>query len=134
MSIKPLAAKVFAKIVKKKIDSWVNNPLETQEKVFQELISKAASTQFGKDHDFISINNHKDFVKRVPVKDYEALKPYVEKVVAGESDILWPGKPLYFAKTSGTTSGVKYIPLTKDSMPNHMRTATSALIAFPATR
>ena len=68
--------------------------------------------------------------KRVPVRDYEALKPYVEKVVAGESDILWKGKPLYFAKTSGTTSGAKYIPITKESMPGHIEAAKSAILLY----
>jgi len=108
----------------------MNNPLKTQEKMLQELISKAVSTQFGKDHDFISINNHKDFIKRVPVKDYEALKPYVEKVVAGEKNILWPGKPLYFAKTSGTTSGVKYIPITEPSIKAQVESSRNAILCY----
>ena len=102
ISIKSALAKPFAKRVYKNIQKWAKNPLETQEKVFQELIAEATQTQFGKDHDFISINNHKDFVKRVPVRDYEDLKPYVERVVAGEEHVLWKGKPIYFAKTSGT--------------------------------
>ena len=130
MFLKPLAAKLFAKKVKKSVDLWVKRPLETQEKVFCQLISKAAETQFGKDHDFVSINNHEDFVKRVPVKDYEALKPYVELVVAGEKDILWPGKPLYFAKTSGTTSGVKYIPITEPSIKAQVESSRNAILLY----
>ena len=130
LSIKAALAKPFAKRVYNKIQKWANNPIETQEKVFQNLISEATATAFGKDHDFISINNHKDFIKRVPIRDYEALKPYVEKVVAGEKDILWKGKPLYFAKTSGTTSGAKYIPITKDSMPNHVNAAKNAILLY----
>ena len=130
MFVKPLAAKLFAKKVKKSIDSWVSKPLETQEKVFQELISKATETQFGKDHDFISINNYEDYIKRVPVKDYEALKPYVERVVAGEKDILWPGKPLYFAKTSGTTSGIKYIPITEPSIKAQVESSRNAILLY----
>ena len=82
------------------------------------------------DHDFISINSHEDFVKRVPVRDYEALKPYVDKVVAGEANVLWKGKPLYFAKTSGTTSGAKYIPITKESMPSHVEAAKNAILLY----
>ena len=132
LSIKASLAKPFAKRVKKKVLKWANNPIETQKKVFQNLISEAANTQFGKDHDFISINNHEDFVKRVPVRDYEALKTYVVRVVEGEENILWKGKPIYFAKTSGTTSGSKYIPITKESMPTHVEAARNAILLYIA--
>ncbi|MBQ0785932.1 MAG: GH3 auxin-responsive promoter family protein [Oceanihabitans sp.] len=129
-SLKAALAKPFAKRVYKSVQKWANNPVETQHEVFQKLISDAAATQFGKDHDFISINTHEDFVKRVPVRDYEDLKPYVERVVAGEEDILWKGKPVYFAKTSGTTSGAKYIPITKESMPTHVEAARNAILLY----
>ena len=99
-SIKAFGAKLFAAKIYNKINKWAFNPIETQERVFQSLISDASVTQFGIDHDFKNIKTYEDFVKHVPVRDYEALKPYVEKVVAGEEDILWKGKPLYFAKTS----------------------------------
>ena len=130
LSLKSALAKPFAKRIYKKIQKWANNPVETQEKVFQELISEATSTEFGIDHDFVSVNNHHDFVKRVPIRDYEALKPYVEKVVAGDENILWKGKPIYFAKTSGTTSGSKYIPITKESMPSHVEAARNAILMY----
>ena len=130
ISIKSVLAKPFAKRVYKSIQKWAQKPVETQTKVFQNLISDAVSTQFGKDHDFISINTHADFVKRVPIRDYEDLKPYVERVVAGETDILWIGKPIYFAKTSGTTSGAKYIPITKESMPFHVEAARNAILMY----
>ncbi|WNH08627.1 GH3 auxin-responsive promoter family protein [Thalassobellus suaedae] len=130
MSLKSALAKPFAKRVYKKIQKWANNPVETQQNVFEDLIANAAGTEFGKDHDFISINNYEDFVKRVPVRDYEALKPYVEKVVAGQDNILWKGKPIYFAKTSGTTSGSKYIPITKESMPTHVEAARNAILMY----
>ena len=130
LSLKSALAKPFAKHIYKKVQKWANNPIETQNKVFQDLISEATSTQFGKDHDFVSINNHEDFLKRVPIRDYEALKPYVEKMVAGEEDILWKGKPIYFAKTSGTTSGSKYIPITKESMPSHVEAARNAILFY----
>ena len=97
---------------------------------FQSLISDASDTQFGRDHNFKNIKTHADFVKHVPVRDYEALKSYVEKMVAGEEDILWKGKPLYFAKTSGTTSGAKYIPITKESMPSHIEAAKNAILLY----
>lgn len=123
-------AKPFSKLVYKRIKKWADNPIETQEKVFQNLISEAVCTAFGKDHDFVSINNHADFVKRVPIRDYEALKHYVERVVAGEENVLWKGKPIYFAKTSGTTSGAKYIPITKESMPSHVEAARNAILMY----
>jgi len=130
MSIKSILAKPFASRIYKKVQKWANNPIETQEKVFRNLISEASHTVFGKDHDFGNIKNHDDFVKRVSVRDYEGLKPYVDKVVAGEKDILWKGKPLYFAKTSGTTSGAKYIPITAESMPNHVNAARNAILLY----
>lgn len=130
ISLKSALAKPFAKRVYKKVQKWVNNPIETQERVFKKLITDASNTQFGKDHDFKNIKNHQDFIKRIPVRDYEGLKPYVDRVVAGEENILWQGKPLYFAKTSGTTSGAKYIPITKESMPNHVNAARNAILLY----
>lgn len=129
-SFKSILAKPFAKRIYKKVEKWANNPIETQEKVFKNLITEATETAFGKDHDFISINTYEDFVKRVPIRDYEDLKPYVDRVVKGEEDVLWKGKPLYFAKTSGTTSGAKYIPLTKESMPTHVNAARNAILMY----
>ncbi|WP_290697430.1 GH3 auxin-responsive promoter family protein [Lacinutrix sp.] len=130
MSLKSILAKPFAAKIYKKVQKWANNPIETQEKVFQNLIFEASQTVFGKDHNFKSINNHEDFIKRVPIRDYEALKQYTERMVAGEENILWKGKPLYFAKTSGTTSGAKYIPITKESMPNHVNAARNAILLY----
>ncbi|MEZ4801563.1 MAG: GH3 auxin-responsive promoter family protein [Gelidibacter sp.] len=132
LSLKSALAKPFASIVKKSILKWANRPVETQNDVFHYLISEAVNTQFGKDHDFISINSHSDFVRRVPIRDYENLRPYVDRVVAGEEDILWNGKPIYFAKTSGTTSGAKYIPITKESMPTHVEAARNAILMYIA--
>jgi len=132
LSIKSILAIPFSKRIKKKELKWVNNPLVTQQKVFHHLISEAAGTRFGQDHDFVSINNYSDFIKRVPARDYEDLKPYVDQVVAGEEDILWKGKPVYFAKTSGTTSGSKYIPITKESMPTHVEAARNAILFYIA--
>jgi hypothetical protein len=130
MSIKSIAAKIFAQKIYKKTQLWANNPIETQKKVLQKLIKDAKQTQFGIDHHFDQIKDEKDFAKQVPVRDYEALKPYVDKVVKGEENVLWKGKPLYFAKTSGTTSGAKYIPLTKESMPYHIEAARNAILHY----
>lgn len=130
MSIKSFAAKLFAKKIYKETQLWSNNPIATQRKVLLQLIQDAKHTQFGIDHHFDQIKNKKDFAKQVPVRDYEELKPYVDKVVKGEKNILWKGKPLYFAKTSGTTSGAKYIPLTKESMPYHIEAARNAILHY----
>lgn len=132
MSIKSFAAKIFASYIKRKIDAWASNPIVTQEKVFKHLIDAAQYTDFGNDHHFDKIHSHEDFIKEVPIRDYEALRPYIDRVVKGESDIVWPGKPLYFAKTSGTTSGAKYIPLTKESMRTHPDTARNAILCYIA--
>ncbi|WP_066222868.1 GH3 auxin-responsive promoter family protein [Formosa haliotis] len=130
ISIKAALAKPFAKYIYNSVQKWANNPVETQEKVFKNLISEAQNTAFGKDHKFKEITTYEDFVKQVPVRDYEALKPYVLKVVAGEKDILWKGLPTYFAKTSGTTSGAKYIPISKESMPAHIEAARNAILLY----
>ncbi len=130
MSIKSILAKLFAKRVYKSVQKWANNPIETQNKIFKQLINKATNTQFGKDHNFKNIKSYNDFVRQVPIRDYEALRPYIDKVVLGEENILWSGKPLYFAKTSGTTSGAKYIPITKESMPSHVNAARNAILLY----
>ena len=130
MGIKAALSKPFAALVVWKSAKWVKNAPEVQQKVFRDLVSKASSTAFGKDHHFADIKTYEDFIKRVPVRDYEDLKPYIERVVEGEPDVLWPGKPAYFAKTSGTTSGVKYIPISKESIPQHIKAARNALLTY----
>lgn len=129
-SFKAALSKPFAKFIAKRIQKWSSKPIETQQNVFENLISKAKHTAFGKDHNFDSITTYEDFQNNVPIRDYEELKPYVERVVAGEEDILWKGKPIYFAKTSGTTSGAKYIPITKESMPTHVEAARNAILMY----
>jgi hypothetical protein len=130
MSIKSLAAQLFAKIIHNKTQKWASNPVATQQKVLEDLIRQAKNTQFGQDHHFSQIKTTVDFAKHVPIRDYEELKPYVDRVVQGEENILWKGKPIYFAKTSGTTSGAKYIPLTKESMPFHIQAARNAILNY----
>lgn len=120
----------FAKKVASDILKWSANAKYTQDEIFQNLISKAKDTVFGKDHDFHQIKTYDDFKNNVPIRDYEGLKLYIEKIKEGKRSVLWPGVPMYFAKTSGTTSGVKYIPLTKDSLPNHFGTARNALFNY----
>ena len=130
MSLKELGARFLAKFFVWRIRKWSKNPSQTQRTVFKKLIKRGKHTRFGEDHNFNNIKTHKDFTKHVKVKDYEELKPYVDRVVKGEKDVLWPGRPLYFAKTSGTTSGFKYIPITKDSMPTHINGSRDAIFHY----
>ena len=130
MSIKSVAAKLFASKIYHKTQAWANKPIETQNEIFKSLISDAKETVFGKDHYFKKIKTVDDFQKNVPVRDYEDLKLYIDRVKQGEENILWKGKPIYFAKTSGTTSGAKYIPLTKESMPSHIKASRNAILHY----
>ncbi len=130
MGIKSILSKPIASIIASKVKKWSMRPFETQRNVFQELIRKGKNTQFGKDHNFDQIQTYEDFKKQVPVRDYEALKSYIDRATKGEKDILWPGKPIYFCKTSGTTSGTKYIPITSDSIHNHIESARNALLLY----
>ena len=130
MGLKSLLAKPFADYIAKRVYDAAKNAVANQEKIMMELVQTAAQTQFGKDHHFSNVRNYEDFKAAVPIRDYEALRYYIDKMVDGESDVLWPGKPLYLAKTSGTTSGVKYIPLTKASIPNHINSARNALLMY----
>ena len=101
-----------------------------QQDIFKSLIKTARNTVFGKDHGFDNISSYDDFRKMVPIRDYEEIKPYIEKIKEGKQHVLWKGKPIYLAKTSGTTSGVKYIPITNESIPNHINTARNALLCY----
>lgn len=130
MSVKAFFARIVANIVVMKQQKWIIRPVETQQAVFYSLIRQAGLTKFGQDHFFNITRSHDDFVRNVPIRDYEGLKPYIDRVVKGEKDVLWKGKPVYFAKTSGTTSGVKYIPITKESMPYHIEGARNALLFY----
>ena len=130
MGLKAALSKPFAAFVVKGINKWKKNAVVVQKDLLGLLLERAKNTAFGKDHDFAAIRNYEDFKSRVPVRDYEDLKPYIDRVVAGEEDVMWKGKPLYFAKTSGTTSGVKYIPLSKESVPEHVKAARNALLTY----
>lgn len=130
MTIKAFGAKIFANYVHFKDQHWIRNPFRAQQKTFRALIDKAKNTEFGKEHDFKNIRSYKDFAQRVPVRDYEGLKPYVESIMGGNSNVLWPEPPLYFAKTSGTTSGAKYIPITEVSIREQVRASRNAILNY----
>lgn len=132
MKIKSFLAKPFAAYIYKGIRKSMSTALQDQDLVFKNLISQASKTDFGKDHQFGEIKSFQDFKQAVPIRDYEAFKPYIEKIKSGKHNVLWKGRPIYFAKTSGTTSGVKYIPISKDSIPNHINTARNALLCYMA--
>lgn len=130
MGIKSLLARPFASTVVKKLEKQRKNAVRDQKDLFQFILSRAQITQFGKDHEFEKITSHYEFTQNVPIRDYEELRPYISKIIAGEKDVLWRGNPAYFAKTSGTTSGAKFIPISKDSLPNHMNTARDMLLNY----
>lgn len=130
MGIRSLLSKPFAAYIHKETKKWSENPEVFQQAIFKNLTSKAAATQFGRNHGFTDIKSHDDFKKQVPIRDYEGLSGYIGQIQEGKHDVLWPGQPVYFAKTSGTTSGTKYIPITKDSVPNHINSARNALLAY----
>ncbi|TAE39584.1 MAG: hypothetical protein EAY66_02610 [Sphingobacteriales bacterium] len=130
MGLKAALSKPYAKFAVWQINKWKNNALKAQQTVFKSLINTAKHTAFGKNHQFATIKSYQDYKRQVPIRDYEDLKPYIDKTVAGEANVLWPGLPLYFAKTSGTTSGVKYIPISKQSMPYHIKAAKNALLCY----
>ncbi|MBB6498005.1 GH3 auxin-responsive promoter family protein [Pedobacter cryoconitis] len=130
MGLKAALSKPFAAFIVKGVNKWKKDAVAAQKETFLELIDSAKDTAFGRDHLFSTIKTYEDFRKRVPVRDYEQLRPYIDRVVAGEENVMWKGKPAYFAKTSGTTSGAKYIPISKESMPEHIKAARNALLTY----
>ncbi|WP_207421184.1 GH3 auxin-responsive promoter family protein [Desertivirga brevis] len=130
MGLKSALSKPFAYFAVRAVEKWKYNAVNVQQEVLHKLLESAKNTAFGRDHKFQEIRSYDDFKRRVPVRDYEDLKHYVERVVKGEENVLWPGLPAYFAKTSGTTSGVKYIPISKESMPEHIKAARNALLTY----
>lgn len=130
MGLKSVLAKAIAHFYARRVQKQARNAISNQRKTFKHLVNKAAHTQFGIDHQFNYIKNYSAFKSLVPIRDYEMLKPYIDKAVNGEENILWPGKPLYWSKTSGTTSGIKYIPISKDSIQHHIHSARDSLFCY----
>ncbi len=120
MAIKAVLSRILAVIIRKKLDKTGKKAHFYQQKTLKYLIKQGKNTVFGTEFHFNSIKNYDDFKGNVPVADYEDIKPYIDRILTGEEDVLWPGKPEYLAKTSGTTSGIKYIPISKESMPEHI--------------
>ena len=132
MGLKSLLSLPFAKHIVRKNKRWENNAVKVQNELLLSLIKQAQNTQFGKDHNFSEITNYTQWKAIVPVRDYEGLKNYIQEIIEGKENILWPGVPLYFCKTSGTTSGTKYIPISKESMPSHITAARDAILSYIA--
>ena len=132
MSLKTTAISLFARRTQKQTSRTATRAIQDQEKWRQRLITKAAKTQFGQDHRFSEIKSAEQFRQNIPIRDYEGLRPYIDQIVAGKANILWPGRPKYFAKTSGTTSGVKYIPISRDSIGYHISSARNAILNYIA--
>ncbi|MBP8822120.1 MAG: GH3 auxin-responsive promoter family protein [Flavobacteriales bacterium] len=132
MPLKSTLAMLLARRSVEQVMHAAQHPAATQAKVLQELLAAGRHTTFGKDHRLGEVTGHASLVQAVPLRDYEGIRPYIERIATGEPDVLWPGRPLYLCKTSGTTSGAKYIPITRASLPNHTGSARRALLAYIA--
>jgi hypothetical protein len=130
MGIRSVLAKPFAAYVAAQTKKWASRPGAVQQQTLTTLVSQASNTAFGRDHGFQDIQSYSDFKKHVPVRDYEQLKPYIDRILTGEANVLWRGKPAYLAKTSGTTSGTKYIPISNESKYSHFISARNATLAY----
>jgi hypothetical protein len=130
MGLKSTFVKPFSSFIAKTVRKKTKTAVKDQQKLMKELVAKAKDTKYGRDHNFLKIKTYDDFKRFVPIADYEDLRSYIDRITHGESDILWPGLPKYLAKTSGTTSGIKYIPITKDSMPNHIQSTMMAMMNY----
>jgi len=132
MNLKSLLAKPFAHYIANKVKKEAKQAIQDQTTIFKALLKVLKHTQFGKDHGADAVQDYDSFKKAIPIRDYERFVPYINMIKEGKQNILWKGLPIYFAKTSGTTSGVKYIPITKDSIDNHINTARNALLCYMA--
>lgn len=132
MSFKRTIARPLARLITYRVMRRAMDPVATQRKVLKGLIGQGSGTRFGMEHRLHDVRDHASLIQAVPLRDYEGSKPYIDRVVKGEENVLWPGRPLYLCKTSGTTSGAKYIPITKASLPNHITSARRALLAYIA--
>lgn len=132
MRIKSILARPYASIVHSRLRKSMLTAVADQQAILQSLLKAGSVTVFGKDHHLKEVKDHTAYIQAVPIRDYEGFRPYIDQVKAGNQNVLWKGKPIYFAKTSGTTSGVKYIPISKDSIHNHIDTARNALLCYMA--
>ncbi len=132
MKIKSFLAKPFASYIYRSIRKEMSSAPEDQENILKSLLKTGSRTVFGREHHLETVKTYEEFKAAVPLRDYEQFKPYIDQIKQGKHNILWKGQPIYFAKTSGTTSGIKYIPISKDSISNHINTARNALLCYMA--
>jgi GH3 auxin-responsive promoter len=132
MKIKSFLARPFAFYIYKGIRKGMATAVADQDNILKTLLKVGRTTEFGKEVRMDQVSQYEEFKQAVPILDYEQMRPWVDKIKEGRHNVLWKGKPIYFAKTSGTTSGTKYIPITKDSIPNHINTARNALLCYMA--
>ncbi len=132
MKIKSFLAKPLASYIYRSIRKEMATAIEDQESILKSLLKTGEKTVFGREHHLDNVRTQEEFRQAVPVRDYEQFKPYIDQIKEGKHNVLWKGQPIYFAKTSGTTSGVKYIPISSDSISNHINTARNALLCYMA--
>jgi hypothetical protein len=132
MKIKSFLARPFASYIYKGIRKGMATAVHDQECILKNLVKTGRITDFGKETGFDKVNTYEEYRQAVPIRDYEQMRPWIDRIKEGRHNVLWKGKPIYFAKTSGTTSGTKYIPITKESIPNHINTARNALLCYMA--
>jgi hypothetical protein len=132
MSIISPALKGFMKLRQSAIDNFVLNPIDTQQQVFNDLVGSAQYTEYGKQYGFDKFNSIADFKNNVPLNDYDTLKPYIQRILEGEQNILWPSQITWFAKSSGTTSDKsKFIPISKESLDdNHFKAGKDTMALY----
>lgn len=133
VKIKSFLARPFAAYIYKSIQKGMTTAIADQEAILKELLRVGAKTAFGEEHHLRDVKSYEEFREAVPVRDYEQFSGYIGQIKEGKHNVLWQGQPIYLAKTSGTTSGIKYIPITKDSIDNHINTARNALLCYMAS-
>jgi GH3 auxin-responsive promoter len=132
MKFKSFLAKPFASYIYRSTRKELSSALEDQDSILKSLLKSGSKTVFGREHHLETVKTYDEFKSAVPVRDYEQFKIYIDQIKQRKHNVLWPGQPIYFAKTSGTTSGIKYIPISKDSISNHINTARNALLCYMA--
>ena len=115
-----------------RIEAWKNNPLDAQREVLQDLVTSAQYTEFGRKYNFSELFNVKAFKEAVPIHEYDDLKPYIERIMQGEQNILWNTPIYWFAKSSGTTSDKsKFIPISEESLQDgHYKASKDVLSLY----
>jgi hypothetical protein len=132
MKFKSFLAKPFASYIYRSIRKEMSSAVEDQENILKNLLKTGSKTVFGREHHLETVKTYEEFKAAVPLRDYEQFKPYIDQIMQGKHNVLWKGQPIYFAKTSGTTSGIKYIPISKESISNHINTARNTLLCYMA--